>query len=109
MASPTFSSNFNGDVLDYIIKESIVGNEAFDKGSVYVMEGVMEKQSIAKMVSSSLPIIAREAMPSTKSAANQAAFQRVVCQCNLGLGSASGCKNTHCIFGFILAIVPLNI
>ena len=68
MASPTFSSNFNGDVLDYIIKESIVGNEAFDKGSVYVMEGVMEKQSIAKMVSSSLPIIAREAMPSTKSA-----------------------------------------
>jgi hypothetical protein len=68
MASPTLSSNFNGSVLDYIITEAVVGNEAFDKGSVYVMEDVQEKISIAKMVSSTLPIIAREAMPTTKSA-----------------------------------------
>lgn len=68
MASPAVTSNFNGDVLDYIIKEAVTGNEAFDKGSVYVMEDVQEKISIAKMTSSALPIIAREAMPTTKSA-----------------------------------------
>lgn len=68
MASPAVTSNFNGDVLDYIIREAVVGNEAFDKGSIYVMEDVQEKISIAKMTSSALPIIAREAMPTTKSA-----------------------------------------
>lgn len=68
MPVPTISSNFNGSVLDYIITESITGTEAFDKGSVFVMEDVQEKISIAKMVSSSLPIGAREAMPSTSTA-----------------------------------------
>ncbi len=68
MASPAVTSNFNGDVLDYIIREAVVGNEAFEKGSIYVMEDVQEKISIAKMTSSALPIIAREAMPTTKSA-----------------------------------------
>ncbi len=68
MASPAVTSNFNGSVLDYIITEAVVGNEAFDKGSIYVMEDVQEKISIAKMTSSALPIIAREAMPTTKSA-----------------------------------------
>lgn len=68
MASPTFSSNYNGDVLDYIITEAVTGNEAVDKGSVFVMENVSEKISIAKMTSSANPIIPREAMPTTKSA-----------------------------------------
>lgn len=68
MASPALTSNYVGDVLDYIITEAVVGNEAFDKGSVYVIEDVPYKLNIAKMTSSSLPIIAREAMPSTKSA-----------------------------------------
>jgi hypothetical protein len=68
MASPAVTSNFNGSVLDYIITEAVVGNEAFDKGSVYVMEDVQEKISIAKMTSTANPIIAREAMPTTKSA-----------------------------------------
>jgi len=68
MAQPTFSSNFNGDVLDYIITEAVTGNEAIQKGSVYVIEDVMEKVSIAKMVSSANPIIDREAMPTTNSA-----------------------------------------
>jgi hypothetical protein len=68
MSSPAITSNFNGSVLDYIITEAVVGNEAFDKGSVYVMEDVQEKISIAKMTSSANPIIAREAMPTTKSA-----------------------------------------
>lgn len=67
-ASPVLTSNYNGDVLDYIITESVVGNEAVSKGSVYVIPDVPLKISIAKMVSSANPIIAREAMPSTKSA-----------------------------------------
>lgn len=65
MASPTFSSNFNGDVLDYIIQESVTGLQAVEKGSVYAIENVMEKISIAKMVASSNPIGDREAMPTT--------------------------------------------
>lgn len=68
MASPTFSSNYNGDVLDYIITEAVTGNEAVSKGSVYVIPDVPNKISIAKMVSSANPIIPREAMPTTKSA-----------------------------------------
>lgn len=68
MASPALTSNFNGDVLDYIITEAVTGNQAFEKGSVYAIENVMEKISIAKMVSSSNPIGDREAMPSTKTA-----------------------------------------
>ena len=68
MASPTFSSNYNGDVLDYIITEAVTGNEAVSKGSVYVIPDVPNKISIAKMVSSANPIIDREAMPTTKSA-----------------------------------------
>lgn len=68
MASPNLTSNFNGDVLDYIITETVTGNEAVAKGSVYVIEDVPNKISIAKMVSSANPIIDREAMPSTKSA-----------------------------------------
>lgn len=68
MASPVLTSNYTGDVLDYIIAESVVGNEAVDKGSVYVIEDVPYKMNIAKMTSSANPIIAREAMPTTKSA-----------------------------------------
>lgn len=68
MASPVFSSNYNGDVLDYIVTEAVVGNEAVEKGSVYVIPDVSYKLSIAKMVSSANPIIDREAMPTTKSA-----------------------------------------
>lgn len=68
MASPVFSSNYNGDVLDYIVTEAVTGNEAVEKGSVYVIPDVPEKISIAKMVSSANPIIPREAMPTTKSA-----------------------------------------
>jgi len=66
--SPTLTSNYNGDVLDYIIQETVIGNEVVDKGSVYVIEDVPSKISIAKMVSTANPIIAREAMPTTKSA-----------------------------------------
>jgi hypothetical protein len=68
MASPVFSSNYNGDVLDYIIQESVLGLQAVEKGSVYAIENVSEKISIAKMVSSSNPIGSREAMPTTKTA-----------------------------------------
>lgn len=68
MASPTFSSNYNGDVLDYIITAAVTENEAVAKGSVYVIEDVPNKISIAKMTSSANPIIPREAMPTTKSA-----------------------------------------
>lgn len=68
MPSPVLTSNYNGDVLDYIITEAVVGNEAVGKGSVYVIPDVPNKISIAKMVSSANPIIAREAMPTTKSA-----------------------------------------
>lgn len=68
MASPVLTSNYNGDVLDYIITEAVVGNEAVSKGSVYVIPDVPNKISIAKMVSSANPIVAREAMPTTKSA-----------------------------------------
>lgn len=67
-ATPVLTSNYNGDVLDYIITEAVVGNEAVEKGSLYVIPDVPNKISIAKMVSSSNPIIDREAMPSTKSA-----------------------------------------
>lgn len=67
-ASPVLTSNYNGDVLDYIITEAVVGNEAVQKGSVYVIPDVPSKISIAKMVSSANPIIDREAMPTTKSA-----------------------------------------
>lgn len=68
MASPAFSSNYNGDVLDYIITAAVTGNEAVEKGSVYVIPDVPNKISISKMVSSANPIIGREAMPTTKSA-----------------------------------------
>lgn len=68
MASPVFSSNYNGDVLDYIIQESVLGLQAVEKGSVYAIENVTEKISIAKMVSSANPIGSREAMPTTKTA-----------------------------------------
>jgi hypothetical protein len=68
MASPGFSSNYNGDVLDYIITAAVTENEAVSKGSVYVIEDVPNKISIAKMTSSANPIIPREAMPTTKSA-----------------------------------------
>lgn len=68
MASPALTSNYNGDVLDYIITEAVTGNEAVAKGSVYVIPDVPNKISIAKMVSSANPIIDREAMPTTKSA-----------------------------------------
>lgn len=68
MASPALTSNYVGDALDYIITEAVVGNEAIDKGSVYVIEDVPHKINIGKMTSSALPIIAREAMPTTKSA-----------------------------------------
>lgn len=68
MASPVFSSNYNGDVLDYIIQESVLGLQAVEKGSVYAIENVSEKISIAKMVASSNPIGSREAMPTTKTA-----------------------------------------
>jgi hypothetical protein len=67
-ASPTLTSNYNGDVLDYIVEEAVVGNEAFDKGSLYVIDGVQNKISVPKMVSSANPINRREAMPTTKSA-----------------------------------------
>lgn len=68
MASPALTSNYNGDVLDYIITEAVTGNQAVEKGSVYVIPDVPNKISIAKMVSSANPIIDREAMPTTKSA-----------------------------------------
>jgi hypothetical protein len=68
MASPVLTSNYNGDALDYIIQQAVLGNEASEKGSLYVIEDVQEKISIPKMVSSTLPIIANEAMPTTKSA-----------------------------------------
>lgn len=68
MASPVLTSNYVGDVLDYIITEAVVGNEAVSKGSVYVIPDVQYKINIAKMVSSANPIIDREAMPTTKSA-----------------------------------------
>jgi len=68
MASPALTSNYNGDVLDYIITEAVTGNEAVQKGSVFVMPDVSDKISIAKMTSSANPIIPREAMPTTKSA-----------------------------------------
>lgn len=68
MASPVLTSNYNGDVLDYIITEAVTGNEAVSKGSVYVIPDVPSKISIAKMTSSANPIIDREAMPTTKSA-----------------------------------------
>lgn len=68
MASPVLTSNYNGDVLDYIITEAVTGNEAVQKGSVYVIPDVVDEISIAKMVSSANPIIPREAMPTTKSA-----------------------------------------
>lgn len=68
MASPVFSSNYNGDVLDYIIQESVLGLQAVEKGSIYAIENVSEKISIAKMVASSNPIGNREAMPTTKTA-----------------------------------------
>jgi hypothetical protein len=68
MASPTVTSNYNGDVLDYIITEAVTGNEAVEKGSIYVIPNVSSKISIAKMVSTANPIIPREAMPTTKSA-----------------------------------------
>jgi len=68
MASPALTSNYNGSVLDYIITEAVTGNEAVQKGSLYVIPDVQEKISIAKMVSSANPIIPREAMPTTKSA-----------------------------------------
>ncbi len=67
-ASPVLTSNYNGDVLDYIITETVIGNEAVEKGSIYVIPDVPNKISIAKMTSSANPIIDREAMPSTKSA-----------------------------------------
>lgn len=67
-ASPTLTSNYAGDVLDYIITESVVGNEAIQKGSIYVIPDVPYKTSIAKMVSTANPIIDREAMPAIKSA-----------------------------------------
>jgi hypothetical protein len=68
MASPALTSNYNGDVLDYIITEAVTGFEAVEKGSVYVIPNVPNKISIAKMVSSANPIGAREAMPTTKTA-----------------------------------------
>jgi hypothetical protein len=67
-ASPVLTSNYAGDPLDYIIQETVIGNEVVDKGSVYVIEDVPFKLNIGKMVSTANPIIAREAMPSTKSA-----------------------------------------
>lgn len=60
------NTNFNGDVLDYIIQEAVVGNEVVQKGSVYVIPDVSSKISIGKMVASANPVKAREAMPSTK-------------------------------------------
>lgn len=68
MASPSLTSNYNGDVLDYIITEAVTGNEAVSKGSVYVIPDVPNKISIAKMVSTANPITEREAMPTTKTA-----------------------------------------
>ena len=68
MASPTLTSNYVGDVLDYIITETVVGNEAVDKGSVYVIPDVPYKLNIAKMTASANPIGRREAMPTTKTA-----------------------------------------
>lgn len=68
MASPTLTTNYAGDVLDYIITESVVGNEVFDKGSLYVIEGVSDSISIAKMTSSANPIAKRVAMPTTPTA-----------------------------------------
>lgn len=68
MASPGLTTNYAGDVLDYVITEAVVGNEAVEKGSVYVIPDVPDKISIGKMVSSANPIIDREAMPTTKSA-----------------------------------------
>ncbi len=56
MASPNLISNYNGDVLDYIITEAVTGNEAVQKGSVYVIPDVPNKISIAKMVSSAMDL-----------------------------------------------------
>jgi hypothetical protein len=68
MASPTITTNYAGDVLDYLVTETVTGNEAFEKNSVYIIPDVPDKISIGKMVSSANPIIDREAMPTTKSA-----------------------------------------
>lgn len=68
MASPALTTNYAGDVLDHIITETVLGNEAVEKGSIYVIPDVPDKINIAKMVSSANPIIDREAMPTTKSA-----------------------------------------
>jgi hypothetical protein len=68
MASPSITTNYVGDVLDYVITETVLGNQAVEKGSVYVIPDVPDKINIGKMVSSANPIIDREAMPSTKSA-----------------------------------------
>lgn len=68
MASPIITTNYAGDVLDYLVTETVTGNEAFEKNSVYIIPDVPDKISIGKMVSSANPIIDREAMPTTKSA-----------------------------------------
>jgi hypothetical protein len=68
MSSPTLQTNYAGDVLDYIVTETVTGNEAYEKGSIYMIPDVPDKISIGKMTSSTNPIIRREAMPTTKSA-----------------------------------------
>ena len=68
MASPAFSRNDTGDVLDYLITDAVTGLQAVEKGSIYAIENVSEKISIAKMTASANPIGNREAMPTTKTA-----------------------------------------
>lgn len=67
-ASPVLTSNYNGDPLEYIITEAVIGNEAIQKKSFYVVPNVNYKLNIGKMVSTANPIVDREAMPTVKSA-----------------------------------------
>jgi hypothetical protein len=67
MAGLSVTSNYNGEVLDHILTNMVLGNQAVEKGSVYIIDGVSDKIHIGKMVASTRPITNRQAMPTEAS------------------------------------------
>jgi hypothetical protein len=67
MANPSISTNNGGQVIPSILELVALGNEAVQKGSVYVIDGIQDKVSLPRLTNSDDVLQDRQALPTTPS------------------------------------------
>lgn len=67
MASVNVTSNYNGDVADALISLTVLGNQAVEKGSVYVQAGIQDKLAMPRFNAALDQLQARQENPDAPS------------------------------------------